>query len=191
MSAIAAIHVAKKELGLDDETYRSFLHMVVGKTSTKDMSPAEHGRVLDAMVARGAGQKKHTQTLAGPYGAKLQALWLSGWNLGLVRNNDDQALLAFVRSQTGIDHTRFLRDTKDARKAVEGLKKWLERGGVDWAIAEDPKDCVIAAQVKRLAGDRVVELPSAAAWAAGKADDKAKIALMKRLGSRIRAQGDA
>lgn len=184
--SIAAIHVAKKELGLQEDDYRSLLHLVVGKTSLRVMTPAEHGRVLDAMVARGAGQKK--KALAGPYGAKLQALWISGWNLGLVRNQSDEALLAFVSGQTGIDHTRFLRDAKDARKAVEALKKWLERGGVCWADSEDPKDCVIAAQLRALVDDRVVQLPSVTVWSNGQADDKAKISLMKRLGSRIRSR---
>lgn len=187
MSAIAAIHVAKRELGMEEEDYRSFLQVIVGKDSLRAMSASEHRRVLDAMVAKGAGKKK--RTLEGPYGEKLQALWISGWNLDLVRNNDDDALLAFVRNQTGIDHTRFLRDAKDARKAVEALKKWLERGGVDWSDHADPKDCVIEAQLARIdPSDRIHALPSVKAWVAGKADDKAKIALMKRLGSRIRSR---
>ena len=186
MSAIAAIHVAKKELGLAEDDYRSFLHLVVGKDSLRAMTPAEHGRVLDAMVARGAGRK---QKLAGPYGEKLQALWLSGWNLGLIRNDSNEALLAFVEGQTKISHTRFLRDAKDARKAVEALKKWLERGGVDWSDRADPKDCVIEAQLARIAPtDRIHTLPSVRAWLEGYADDKAKIALMRRLGSRIRSR---
>lgn len=188
MSTIAAIHVAKKELGLEEDDYRSLLHLIVGKTSLRTMTPAELGRVLDAMVARGAGKK---QTLAGPYGGKLQALWLSGWALGLIRNDDVAALLAFVEGQTGISHTRFLRDAKDARKAVEAVKKWLERGGVDWSAAADPKDCVIAAQMRCLAGDRILDLPAVVAWRNGQADDKAKIALMKRLGTRIRARKES
>lgn len=189
MSAIAAIHVAKKELGMEENDYRSFLQLVVGKDSLRAMTPAEHGRVLDAMVARGAGKK---QRLAGPYGDKLQALWLSGWNLGLIRNDSNEALLAFVEGQTKISHTRFLRDAKDARKAVEALKKWLERGGVSWGDHADPKDCVIEAQLARIdAADRIHSLPSVQAWLAGQADDKAKIVLMKRLGSRIRSRGEA
>jgi hypothetical protein len=38
-----------------------------------------------------------------------------------------------VKRQTGLDHTRFLRDPQDARKAVEALKGWMAReGGVVW-----------------------------------------------------------
>lgn len=188
MSAIAAINIAKQQLAMEEGDYRSLLQLVVGKTSLREMSPAEHGRVLDAMAAKGSNPKQR-KVLAGAYGAKLQALWLSGWNLGLVRNQDDQALLAFVRAQTGIDHTRFLRNSKDARKAVEALKGWLARGGVDWTDHDDPKDCVIEAQLARIdPADRIHVLPSVRAWIAGKADDKAKIALMKRLGTRIRSR---
>lgn len=185
--AIAAINIARKELGLEEEDYRSLLHLVVGKTSLREMTAAEHGRVLDAMAARGVGRRQ--RALTGPYGAKLQALWISGWNLGLVRNREDEALLAFVKGQTGIDHTRFLRDAKDARKAVEALKKWLERAGVAWSEYVDPKDCIVSAQLKLLpADDRVHDLPSVKAWKSLACGDADKLALMQRLGSRIRSK---
>lgn len=186
MTTVAAIHVAKRDLGIEENDYRSLLHLVTGKSSLRQMNSAEQSRVLDALGARGARKK---EPLPGPYGAKLQALWLSGWNLDLIRNATDEALLAFVREQTKIDHTRFLRDAADARKAVEALKKWLQRGGVNWSTSEDPKDCVIAAQLKLLGdGERVRALAGVRAWLAGQADDKAKVALMKRLGTRLRSR---
>lgn len=155
--SIAAIHVAKKQLGLDDETYRNALHQVTGKSSTADMSEAERQKVLERFRQQGfktasTGVRK---PLEGKFAKKLQALWIAGWNLGLVRDRDDRALVAFVKRQTGIDHVRFLRHGQDAIKAIEALKGWLERaGGVDWAEHEDPADCVLAAQIRKLGQDK-------------------------------------
>ena len=135
MSALAKLHIAKKQMGLDDDTWRDLLERETGKRSSKDMSDGERVRVLDVLKRQGFKpvSKGSRKGLEGPYAAKLQALWIAGWNLGLVRNRDDAALLAFVKRQTGIDHTRFLRYNEDAAKAIEALKAWLARdGGVDW-----------------------------------------------------------
>lgn len=137
MSAIAAMHVAKKQLGLDDETYRAVLQRVTGKTSARDMNDAERGRVLEEFRNRGfkpasTGARKR---LEGRYAKKLQALWIAGWNLGVVRDRTDEALVHFVQRQTGVDHVRFLHHPEDANKAIEAIKGWLARtGGVDWTL---------------------------------------------------------
>ncbi|TCT41175.1 gp16 family protein [Martelella mediterranea] len=141
--SIAALHVAKKQLGLDDETYRAKLSTITGKSSAKEMSEAERQKVLTvfrnegfspkATEARPDGRKK----LTGKFAPKLQALWIAAWNLGLVNNRDDAALLAFVKRQTGIDHTRFLTYGGDASKAIEALKSWIKReGGVSYGNSQ-------------------------------------------------------
>lgn len=135
MSSLAAIHVAKKQLGLDDDTYRAVLVRVTGKESTKAMSEAERQRVVEELRRRGftkalSGPRKRLQ---GRFAKKLQALWIAGWNLGVVADREDSALIAFVKRQTGIDHVRFVRDPEDADKAIQALKAWLAReAGVDW-----------------------------------------------------------
>lgn len=182
--AIAAIHVAKRDLGLDEETYRTMLLNVVGKDSLRDMTPAEHQKVITHM--RGKGAPSGRGKLAGPYAAKLQALWISGWHLGVVRNKSDEALLAFVKGRTGIDHTRFLRNAADARKAVEALKSMLEReAGVDWSSHADPARCVLIAQIRQLgiSGDA-----GAAMIASAVETDGTLNALMSKLGECIRAK---
>jgi hypothetical protein len=135
MSALAILHIAKKQLGLDDDTWRDLLERETGRRSSKDMSDGERGRVLDVLKSQGfkPASRSSRKGLEGKYAGKLQALWIAGWNLGLIGNRDDAALLAFVKRQTGIDHTRFLRYHDDATKAIEALKAWLARdGGVDW-----------------------------------------------------------
>ena len=136
MSALAKLHIAKKQLGLDDDTWRDLLLRVADKPSSKDMSDRERGRVLEELKRLGFKpvSKASRKGIEGKYAPKLQALWIAGYNLGLIRNKDDAALLAFVKRQTGIDHTRFLRYHDDANKAIAALQGWLARdGGVDWS----------------------------------------------------------
>lgn len=150
MNPLAAIHVGKKQLALDDDTYRALLERVTGKRSSKDMTPAELAAVLEDMRRLGfdpaplaAGGRSPARRATGRYAAKLQALWIAAWNLGVVRNRDDAAMLAFVERQTGIAHTRFLGNAEDAKKAIEALKKWLAREGqVDWSPRKGAADHV-------------------------------------------------
>lgn len=199
---IACIHVAKKQLGLDDDTYRAKLRLIVGKESTRDMSEAERQKVLDAFRKDGfkpaSNRRRDGRTkLSGPYAAKLQALWIAGWNLGIFRERDDSALIAFVKRQTGLDAVQFLRFPDDARKAIEALKAILAReGGVDWSKnrfspPEFDKDGhrIAAAQWRKLYGN------SGGFWGyvfrlLGRDDhvvtDKDWITVMNALGKRIR-----
>ena len=43
---LSKIHIAKKDLGLDDETYRALLVRVAGVRSAKDLTPRQTGAVL-------------------------------------------------------------------------------------------------------------------------------------------------
>ena len=134
-----AIHIAKAQLSLDDDSYRAKLFNITGKTSTKDMSERERQQVLSVFVSEGFEfnnnhRRDSRQKLTGKYAAKLQALWIAGWNLGVVRNRDDAALQEFVCGRTGLEAVRFCHDPNDARKAIEALKAMLARAGVDWTI---------------------------------------------------------
>ncbi|TBA43813.1 regulatory protein GemA [Rhizobium ruizarguesonis] len=145
-ASIAAIHVAKKQLGLDEDTYRAKLEIITGKASTKSMTEAERERVLQVFRKEGFQPKSNRRAdgrlkISGKYAGKLQALWISAWNLGIVQNRDDGALVKFAERQTGIEHVRFLKNAADARKTVEALKGWIARvGGVDWSDAEIMSD---------------------------------------------------
>ncbi|WAU72879.1 gp16 family protein [Acinetobacter sp. TR11] len=55
---IAAIHMGKKSLGLDDDTYRDMLEHVTGKRSAKDMSDDHLIHVLQHMETLGFNQRK-------------------------------------------------------------------------------------------------------------------------------------
>ncbi|WP_269586183.1 regulatory protein GemA [Roseibium sp. Sym1] len=125
MTALAKIHVLKSKARLDDDTYRDILERETGKRSSKGMSEVEQLKVISALEA--IAPKQVGQTVAGSYAKKLQALWIAGYNLGVVDNKSDKAMVAFLRRQTGLDHHRFLQDPQDANKAIDALKLWIRR----------------------------------------------------------------
>lgn len=50
---LAKIHVAKKQLGLDEDTYRDLLHAAAGVRSASKLDPAGVARVLERFRALG------------------------------------------------------------------------------------------------------------------------------------------
>jgi len=134
MSAVKMIYAGIRALGIAEEDDRRALYeRVTGKRRLRDMSPREKDAIAGELRRLGFRSASRQRLLTGPYAKKLQALWIAGWNLGLIRKREDAALVAFVRRQTGIDHPRFLVDPASADKAVEALKAWLTRDGdVAW-----------------------------------------------------------
>ncbi|SFZ85980.1 Protein of unknown function [Devosia enhydra] len=196
MTALKAIHALARQLGMDEETRRAFSEREVGQRSLRAMSPSQQHQLVVAMK-RAAGQdNSRTTALAGPYAKKLQALWIAGWNLGIVQNREDKALLAFVKRQSGVDHTRFLLEADKAEAAIGALEAWIAReAGVVWRKGKgrDVQDCVIEAQV-RILGLKTADpdpsnvcLQAYDAWRAGSLDRASKQRAMNLLGQNIRA----
>jgi phage gp16-like protein len=133
------IHALRREAGLDDDSYRDLLQAVTGERSAKAIDVGAAARVIDRLQGLSSSLRSGVEgamDLTGPYAGKLRALWISGYHLGVVRDRTDRALCAFLKRQTGIEHTRWLRDAGDARRVIEALKAWLAReAGVEWPVA--------------------------------------------------------
>ncbi|MGF3028009.1 regulatory protein GemA [Methylobacterium aquaticum] len=126
------IHAIRRMAGLDDASYRGLL-AGVGVSSSSDLTEPQ----ANAVIARLRGlQASSNDRAEGAFAPKLQALWISGWNLGVIRNRSDAALHAWMDDRfgdRGITHTRFLIDQAQAQMVIEALKSWLERAArVDW-----------------------------------------------------------
>jgi phage gp16-like protein len=152
--AVAKVKIAAKELALDDGTYRAILERLTGKRSAADCSDAELGRVLDEFKAKGwkprqAGgvcmsTNKHpdqtanlalrsaprpaTSAAAHPLARKARALWLSLYQLGVVRDPSEPALEAFAKRQLGVDRLHWA-VASEGNSLIEALKAMAERAG--------------------------------------------------------------
>lgn len=148
----AAIKIAQKQLGLDDETYRAKLKVITGKTSTTQMTEAERQSVIKVFRAEGAlaprpKSMSHRQDgrdgkprLSGKYLPKLRALWIAAYNLGIIDDRRDSALEAFALGHQlpELSDVRFIHQPGDVSSVVDAIKGMLSRHGVTWALGEDP-----------------------------------------------------
>jgi len=131
---IKLIHVAKRDLGLDDETYRSMLEGLTGKSSSRDLEAWELDRVIDHMVSRGfqvragRGGKPAHKLADDPQSKLIRHLWLKLHEMGEVKNPSEEALALFVRRQTKRDRLEWI-SSSQASQVIEALKAWVERAG--------------------------------------------------------------
>lgn len=127
----AKIHIARKQLGLDEDTYRAVLLRAAGITSTADAGPSHLDAILAEMRRLGWKPKPAARHGAArrPLSAKAQIRMIYAVFNDLrphLAVGDDSTLRAFVRRQTGLDAPEFL-DSAQANKVLEGLKAWRAR----------------------------------------------------------------
>lgn len=131
---IRKIHVAKRELGLDEDRYRSLLLGATKKDSCKDMTLQELDSVLKAMqkdgfvvkVKKGKATRKPENT---PGQKKIFKLWFLLADAGFT-NRGSRYLNAFIKKQTGIEAIEWVKTPKDERAVIEALKGWAKNKGV-------------------------------------------------------------
>ncbi|CAN5549947.1 hypothetical protein BH09PSE4_BH09PSE4_21200 [soil metagenome] len=127
---IAKVHIAKTQLGLDEDDYRAVLLRVAGRMSAKDCTVAELEEVVAEFSRQGFTAKAKTGVRHAdhPSALKARALWISLHQLGVVQNPSEQALEVFACRQCGVarfhcfDHAR-------AYKLTEALKAMADRAG--------------------------------------------------------------
>jgi phage gp16-like protein len=154
--AIAAIHVGKKDAGLDDDSYRDLMHRETGKRSAAELDDAGLRamlRVLGGLKPKDAAPKPHAiRKDSRPIARKVVALWLMLWNLDEVASRHDRAIDAFVQRVTGKPALKFTTNG-EASKVVEALKAWCARCGVDLDRGQHPElplTLLVAEQIRRL-----------------------------------------
>lgn len=125
----ALIHVAKKQLGLDEDTYRALLLRITHADSCKDLNLGQLDAVVKELKAKGfvvKGQKAGQAVASQPTAKKIRSLWLQLRDAGALRDSSERALVAFVKNQTQVDTLHWLTPAQ-SYAVIERLKQWLAR----------------------------------------------------------------
>jgi phage gp16-like protein len=130
---IKLIHVARRELCMDDDIYRLMLAGMTGldgATSSANLSVPNLLRVLEQLKQRGfkvRPNKVQKRPLAGDeQSKKIRSLWLILHDLGAVRDPSEAALAKFVLSMTKVAALQWL-TAAQASRVIENLKQWQQR----------------------------------------------------------------
>jgi phage gp16-like protein len=141
-NALKTLQIARRELGLHDDDYRTILKTTVGVESSRGLSDAQIGRVLDVLKTKhgwtprvvaggkvGAKAPKAGRRMADtPTAKKARALWISLYQLGAIRDRSEAALESFGRRQLKIDTLNWA-DEAQMYRVIEALKAMAERAG--------------------------------------------------------------
>jgi len=136
---LAKIHIAKKELGLNDDTYRAMLQNIAGENSAKNLTPLGAAKVIAHLRScgwkprRGGAlfpPKKYEDMedrsgMASPSQLrKIEAIWAE---VCYSPNNPEGSLRRFLYKRFRVSDVRFL-DLETAGKVIEALKAIRQRG---------------------------------------------------------------
>jgi phage gp16-like protein len=140
---VKVIHVARRELAMDEETYRLMLTNVAGAGSTTGMDLKQLNAVLSHLKRKGfkvraaskpgskpgaaaAARQPDRRQLSTPSARKVRALWLFLHRLGAVRDPSERALAAYCKRIAKVDDLHWA-DGQALELLVETQKKWAMR----------------------------------------------------------------
>jgi len=119
-SHLARIHIAIKELGLDDTSYRAILRRRYQQDSAANLSNQEADDLLELFREKGwrpasSGQRN-----------LIHLLWHQLERTSAINHPGDEALYAFIHHATGKSDLRRL-TVHEASRLIEQLKRWQDR----------------------------------------------------------------
>lgn len=138
---IKLIHVGRRELNMDEESYRLMLANIPeleGATSSANLSVPKLKVVLELLKQKGfkvvpkAGKsavltrKTNIKQANDPQSKLIRHLWLELHNKGAVRDPSEAALNRFVLKRVQVEALQWL-STAQASQVIEHLKQWLKR----------------------------------------------------------------
>jgi len=128
---LAKIHIAKKELDLDDAVYRGIIAIEGGAPSGSAADLDGPGRMRVLRLLRRLGWRPGLPRQVRDNGESAQdrlilALWGGLYRMGAIRHGDRRALNGWVRRMTGVDDLTLCRPAQK-QHLIEELKRWQAR----------------------------------------------------------------
>jgi phage gp16-like protein len=151
---IAKIHVAKKQLGLDDDQYRSIIQGATNgeADSCKDCNEAQLERIMTQMTEWGfkpvvtapaEGSKPKVKLSPVTRGKpdptqvdKIRAVWIDLANKGIIRNRSDDAIQSFAKRLTRVDRLEWL-TTKQCQTVLAALKAMEQKAAKNDSVTTE------------------------------------------------------
>lgn len=121
---LASIHIAKKQLGMEDDSYRHMLWSVARVRSAGELDFPGRKAVLAHLKACGFTPKR--VGASDPLSRKIRALWLRLKARGALRDPSEKALESYVEHQTSVKKLQWL-SSEQAAQVIESLKAWERR----------------------------------------------------------------
>lgn len=131
-TALAKIHIARKELSLSEEAYRDILFLNFRVRSSKELSDQQARQLLELFRARGwqskpgrgqQGKSRFITVKPGPAAKqqkKVLALWHAlGYDMG--------ALHSRIKKQFGVDRFEWLEDGQALHILITDLQRRVNR----------------------------------------------------------------
>lgn len=162
---LAQVHVARKQIGMDEDDYRALLSRITGHGSAKDCDDRQLGAVIAEFERLGfrPSHAPRRSPAGSPTARKARAMWISLYQLGAIADASEAALEAFARRQLHVDRLQWA-DERQGFRLIEALKAMANRYGWDQRISARPpanesirilKDRLVGAQLSRLAAHGV------------------------------------
>lgn len=127
---LAAVHCARRDLGLDEDTYRAVLERVTGSTSAASLTDDGLQAVLDAFRAQGwkspHAEGRRRRASGSPHVRKLWAIWTEMCAARIPREPTRAALRSFVQRMTDVADPEWLTG-EQVNVVLEALKAWQRR----------------------------------------------------------------
>ena len=131
---IALVHVAAKQIGLDDDTYRDVLHAQAGVRSSKDLDRRGFKRVMlhfqkCGFVTKDPESKPNRPGFATQHELNLiKILWHKLEGTYYKQGAETRALRGFLKKRYHIDHENFITSAQ-AYNVIEAIKSIVIRKG--------------------------------------------------------------
>jgi len=123
---LGKIHIAKKDLGLDDDTYQDVLWTICRVRSAADLDSQGRFKLIAHFKHLGWKPARAKRPQLDPQSRKIWSLWYQLKEAGLLASASAKSLRTEVKKLTGCDDLRFC-DSEQRNLIIECLKKWLER----------------------------------------------------------------
>ncbi len=126
---LAKIHIAKAELGMNDDTYQALLKRITGYGSASELNLLERNKVLDEFKKLGWRPKPPKQDPSdwrAPRIRLIHSLWKQLCKKGAVKTPTEGALTLFCKKHMQAERLEWAENT-ELNKIVEILKAWQRR----------------------------------------------------------------